>query len=148
MSSLSVNPRIVTILRWIARVWSILIFLVALLIVVVPDPNVVEPVPLTDWIELGFYGVSILGLLLAWRWEGLGGAIAIAGVVGHDVAFRIIRGYWFHVLVPAALLEFVLVLPGILFLACWALSRGRSASRPSGDKRELAGPMNSRAATK
>jgi len=148
MSSLSVNPHIMTIIRWIARVWSILIFVVALLIIVVPDPNVVQPVPLTDWIELSFYGVAILGLLLAWRWEGLGGAIAIAGVAGHDVAFRIIRGYWFLALVPSALLEFLFVLPGILFLACWALSRGRSASRPSGDKRELAGPMNSRAATK
>jgi hypothetical protein len=60
MSSLAVNARLVTIIRWIARVWSILIFLVALLVVVVPDPNVVQPVPLTDWIELGFYWVSIL----------------------------------------------------------------------------------------
>jgi hypothetical protein len=141
MNSLNINPRIVKIIRWIARVWSILIFVIALLIVVVPDPNIVQPVPLTDWIELGFYWVSILGLLLAWRWEGLGGAIAIAGVVGHGVAFRIIRGYWFHILVPAALLEFVLALPGILFQVCWALSRGRSASRSSGGKREAAGPM-------
>jgi len=82
----------VAIIRWIARVWSILIFAIALLIIVVPDPNVVQPVLLTDWIELGFYWVSILGLLLAWRWEGLGGAIAIAGVAGRDVAFRIFKG--------------------------------------------------------
>ena len=144
MSSTGVNLRIVTIIRWIARVWSVLIFLVALLIVVAPDPYVVQPVPLTDWIELGFYWVSILGLLLAWRWEGLGGAIALAGIVGHAVAFRIFRGSWFVQAIPV----FVLGLPGILFLVCWALSRGRSASRPSGDKREAAGPMTSQPATK
>ncbi len=69
MSILSINPRIVTIIRWMARVWSILIFATALLIIVVPDPNVVQPVPLTDWIELSFYWVSILGLLLAWHWK-------------------------------------------------------------------------------
>ena len=143
MSTLSINPRIVTIIRWIARIWSILIFVIALLIVVLPDPNVVQPVPLTDWNELGFYWVSILGLLLAWRWEGLGGTMAIAGVAGHDVAFRIIRGYWFHVLVPSALLEFVFVLPGILFIACWALSRSRRS--PSGGKHE---PMRSQLVTK
>jgi hypothetical protein len=75
MNDLSVSLRIVAFIRWIARIWSILIFVIALMIIVVPDPNVVEPVPLTDWIELGFYGVAILGLLVAWRWEGLGGAI-------------------------------------------------------------------------
>lgn len=126
----SANPRIVTIIRWIARIWSILLFVLALLIIVAPDPNVVKPVPLTDWIELGFYGVAILGLLIAWRWEGLGGAIAIAGVVGNNVAFGIIRGYWFPGLaIPA----FLFVVPGTLFLACWALSRG---------KREVTGPTN------
>ena len=144
MSSTGVNLRIVTIIRWIARVWSVLIFLVALLIVVAPDPYVVQPVPLTDWIELGFYWVSILGLLLAWRWEGLGGAMALAGIVGHAIAFRIFRGDWFVQTLPI----FVLGLPGILFLVCWALSRGRSASRSSGGKREAAGPMNSQPATK
>ena len=142
MGSQSANPRLMTIIRWIARVWSILIFLVALLIVVVPDPNVVQPVPLTDWIELGFYWVVILGLLLAWRWEGLGGAIALAGIVGHAVAFRIFRDTWFVQAIPV----FILGLPGILFLLCWALSRSRRSS--SGGKRELGGPMNSQPATK
>ena len=112
----------VTILRWVARIWSILVFLFALGVMVAPDPYVVEPVPLGDWIQLGFYGLAVLGLLLAWRWEGLGGAIAIAGVVGSGVAFGISRGYWFPGLAIPALLVAV---PGILFLVCWRLSRGR-----------------------
>ena len=61
------NPRILTIFRWTARIWSSLIFAIVLLVIIVPYPNVVKPVPLTDWIELGFYGLATLGLLLAWR---------------------------------------------------------------------------------
>ena len=110
MSNLSVKPRLLTIIRWTARIWSILIFVIALLVIVVPDPNVVEPVPLTDWIMLGFYGASIGGLLLAWRWEGLGGAIAIAGVVSHNVAFRVFRGVWLVQAIPL----FLFGLPGII----------------------------------
>ena len=34
MTSLSVNPRIVTTIRWITRVWSLLVFVTALLIFV------------------------------------------------------------------------------------------------------------------
>jgi hypothetical protein len=135
MSSLSTNLRIMTIIRWIARIWSILIFARAVVIVVVPDPYLVKPVPLTDWIELGFYGVAILGLLLAWRWEGLGGTIAIVGVVGHAIAFCIFRGVWFVQAIPVLLYG----LPGIFFLVNWAMSR---------DKRELAGPKSNRSAKK
>ncbi len=121
MSGSSVNSRMVTILRWFARIWSGLVFVVALLIMVAPDPYVVEPVPLGDRIQLGFYGLAILGLLSAWRWEGLGGAVAIAGVVGSGVAFAMFSGYWFPgLLIPA----FLIALPGALFLVCWRLSRG------------------------
>lgn len=136
MINKSWNNRVETIIRWVARIWSILIFVFVLLIVVTPDPYLVKPIPLTDWIELGFYGVTTLGLLLAWRWEVIGGAITIAGVLGHEVVFRIIRGYWFPGLVTPTLL---FMLPGILFLMCWALLRGKLKS---------AGPMNSRSKPK
>ena len=127
MSRWSVNPRIVTIIRWIARIWSILIFALAVLVIRTPDPWVVEPVPLADRIAMGLFGAAILGSLIAWRWEGLGGAIAIASVVGDDVFVRITRGGgpWSQVLTPAAPLEFLFGLPGILFLVCWALSRSK-----------------------
>jgi len=133
MSS-SAHLRAVTIVRWIARIWSVLLCAIALLVIIVPDPYAVKPVPLTDWVELGLYGVALVGLLIAWRWEGLGGAIAVAGVVGHGMAFRIFRGYWGLRLRPSsALLGLVFLLPAVLFLVCWALSRG---------KRKLAGPTN------
>jgi hypothetical protein len=84
----------VRILRWIARIWSLVVLVVALLIVILPDRYAVYPVPLTDWVLLSFYWIAILGLLIAWRWEALGGALAIAAVLGRAVAVYIIRGAW------------------------------------------------------
>jgi hypothetical protein len=125
-----VNPRLVAVVRWIARIWTALVTLIILLIVVLPDPYAVEPVPVGDWILLGIlYGTALLGLWLAWRWEGIGGAIAIASLPAHFVAFRIIRGVWplsFGTLVIRAIL---FVLPGVLFLLCWFLSRGKDRSK-------------------
>jgi type IV secretory pathway TrbL component len=34
-----------------------------------------------------------------------------------------IRDYWFWELGSSVVLEFLFVLPGVLFLVCWALSR-------------------------
>ena len=129
MSRWSVNPRIVTIIRWIARIWSILILALAVLVITTPDPYTVQRVPLADQMLMGLFGVAILGSLIAWRWEGLGGAIAIASVVAHDVTTRIIGGggVWSQVLTPASPLVFLFGFPGVLFLVSWALSRGKRA---------------------
>ncbi|HLA97998.1 MAG TPA: hypothetical protein VJL34_06060 [Anaerolineales bacterium] len=114
------TSRAAKLVRWVARLLSLLVLGFALLIFLEPEPNAVEPLPLKDWIELGFYGLALLGLLLAWRWEGLGGAIAILGVLGNNVAFLILRGYWMGgLLIPA----FFVSLPGILFLVYWAMTR-------------------------
>lgn len=125
MSGLKIRSLAVNILRWTARVWSLLLLLAAVLEIILPDPYAVSPVPLMDWIALGFWGLSILGLLLAWRWEALGGLIAIAGLLGHYVIFRISRGVWF----PNATLPILIFgLPGLIFLVCRGLSRGTKKS--------------------
>ena len=72
MSTANALPRSVIIIRWIARIWSILVFVVALLTIFPPDPNATEPVPVADWFLLSLWGVAILGLLVAWRWELVG----------------------------------------------------------------------------
>ena len=69
MSTANALPRSVKIMRWIARIWSILLFVVALLTIFVPDPNAIEPVPVADWLLLSLWGVAILGLLVAWGLE-------------------------------------------------------------------------------
>jgi hypothetical protein len=117
------RPGGVRILRWIARIWSLAVLVVALLIVILPDRYAVYPVPLTDWVLLSFYWIAILGLLIAWRWEALGGTLAITAVLGRSVAFYIIRGVWPFDLSSLSILTVVFVLPGILYLVCWRMSR-------------------------
>jgi hypothetical protein len=45
------------------------VFVFALLRIITPDPYATEPVPASDWFLLSLWGVAILGLLIAWRWE-------------------------------------------------------------------------------
>jgi hypothetical protein len=119
----SVNPRSVTVLRWIARVWSLFIVAIILLIALTPDPYAVEPIPLADWLLLSFFAVAAAGLLIAWRWEALGATVTVASVVVQNVGFGIVHGFSpaLERLVVAGLSFLV---PAALFLLCWALSRG------------------------
>ena len=79
------KPGQLSVLLWVARVWSLLIAVVALMIVLVPgeEPGTSSPVPLAEFIALGAYGVAALGLLLAWLWEPVGAVITILGVIVH-----------------------------------------------------------------
>jgi len=64
-------PRVANIIRWIARIWSILVFLTSILIIFIPTEKSVtasnaNPIAMEDAFLLSLYGVTILGLLLAW----------------------------------------------------------------------------------
>ena len=63
-----------------------------------------------------FFPVSIIiGLGLAWKWEGLGGLITVVGITG----FHIMRSdLHFNVMIDG------LAAPGLLFLIYWFLTRG------------------------
>ena len=66
------------------------------------------------------HGAYIIGYILAWKWEGLGGIIAIAGII----CAQIIN--------PSPLSMFagqlLFTVPGILFLIYWFLTRGHRES--------------------
>jgi len=67
--------------------------------------------------------VAILGLLVAWRWEFLGGLITIGTMVFRELIFYIAMGYW----IPAFLLVWILVIPpAILFILAARLSLPKS----------------------
>jgi hypothetical protein len=120
MSTANAVPRSVKIIRWIARIWSILVFVVALLEIFTPDPNATEPVPAEDWFLLSLWGVAILGLLVAWRWELVGGIITIATMFIRELAWFILKGHW---LVNFLIVWLFVVPPAILFLVAWGLER-------------------------
>jgi len=116
-------------LRWIARIWSIVIIVFTLIMLTgyainwvqtgTADPHAMEDYPpIENLIPLTLI-LSVLGLGIAWRWEGLGGAINIGFFLATlAVHFWVIspRPYTYPVAIG-------LPTPGILFLVCWWISR-------------------------
>jgi hypothetical protein len=93
MSITSAVPRSVKIIRWIARSWGILLAAFVLLRIFTPDPYATGPVPAEDWFLLSLWGVAVLGLLIAWRWELVGGIITIAIMFISDIYAMTSRSY-------------------------------------------------------
>jgi hypothetical protein len=103
--------------RWIARTWSILVF-VAALVVIFTNPPGTKPVLVADWFLLSLWGVAILGLLLAWRWQLVGAIITIATMFIRELAWVILKGGWS---VYILIVWLFVVAPAILFLVAWRL---------------------------
>jgi len=96
--------------RWTARILGALItgFLVVFAIGEAFGPRTGSSPTLRELLELFLLMGSCLGLLAAWRWERLGGGIAVAGMLAFVI---LVRGF-------PLLAIFAIVLPGILFLLC------------------------------
>lgn len=127
-------------IRWTARIWGTLVLLIALFIFIgyassffqsgTADPYAEEDYPLIENLPPLFIFLSALGLGLAWRWEGWGGAIAVLfqlanlpvllihWPIGEDFARYLIAPYG---------LSLMVAIPGILFLICWAQARKRKS---------------------
>ena len=106
--------------RWIARIWSIIIFAFVLLRIFTPDPNATEPVAAADWFLMGLWGVAILGLLVAWRWELMGGLITIFFMFTREIAWLSIKGNW---MLSFLIVWFFVVPPAVLFIIASQLER-------------------------
>ncbi|MGD0651665.1 MAG: hypothetical protein ABSA97_11100 [Verrucomicrobiia bacterium] len=77
-------------------------------------------------------GLTLLGLVVAWKWEGIGGAFVLGGIacfalVNHGIKMN-------AVFAP-------LLIGGLLYLLCWWRTRKRVISAHD----ELSGGMNSTA---
>lgn len=116
-----IKPRIITAIRWSMRVWSLLILLAVILIAIQPDPNASsEPLPAGEIVELSLYGLSLVGLLLAWRWEGLGSFLTLVALLAFSLVFFIRRDFWIpFLLLPTGF-------PAVGFLFCWQQTRHKS----------------------
>ncbi len=71
--------------------------------------------PLGTRVVIGFIFVFgyFTGLILAWKWEGLGGLSAIICIIAFSITIK-------NMPVPIYML---MAIPGLLFLICWFLSR-------------------------
>lgn len=115
-------------IRWIARVWSIVIIAFTLVMIIGhaggPDPYATDYPPIENLLPV-LMCVSVAGLGVAWRWEGLGGAINVGFFLANLGLYWVIRGK-FMPLREGAILSLALV-PGILFLVCWWRARSKSS---------------------
>jgi hypothetical protein len=111
-------------MRRIARALSVVIIAITLFIavghLVAPEPVEADYPPVENLLPLVMV-LSVLGLGLAWRWEGLGAAITLGFFGLHLILYWAIRGRFF----PLQMLPIFspVVITGLLFLACWWRSR-------------------------
>jgi hypothetical protein len=123
-----------------ARVWSLPIIVYALLILVgyawnwvttgVADPYAVEDDPAIEALPPISMFLSVLGLGIAWRWERLGGTIAIV------FELAVLSLLLIHTPITRDLplstipyfLSMTIIVPGILFLVCWRRSKSEALS--------------------
>jgi hypothetical protein len=122
MNAASRRTRNAGIARWVARAWSLLIVAFVVMMVVTPDPYATEPVPAEDWFLLGVWGVAVLGLVVAWRWERTGALITIGTMFLREPIWVILKGGW---LVNFLIVWVALVPPAVLFLLSWRWRRGQ-----------------------
>lgn len=115
------GPRSARVIRWIARIWSVLVTAGAMLILFSPDPiGANEPMAAVDWFLLSWVGLAFLGLFIAWRWELVGGIFTIATLSIREIAWVILKGYWFA---GFLFLWALIAPPAVLFLTAWRLER-------------------------
>lgn len=120
MNTSNIAPRSVKIIRWIARIWSILVTIFVLLIFFEPDTGGPGPIAAVDVFLLSLTGLAILGLFIAWRWELVGGIFTIVMLFVREIAWVILKGNW----LPGFLfLWFFFLPPAIMFLIAWRLER-------------------------
>ena len=110
----------VTLLRWIARIWS---YIVVAFIVLFVGAHLFGSegigLKLDDAIAFTFFPIGLtVGLIIAWWKEGLGGIIATGSIIAFHLAMLYFGGNPDFVL----LIE-LLAVPGPLFIICWLLSR-------------------------
>ena len=75
--------------RWIARIWSLGPILFVLGEILFPHSEEGVEVPLIVWLNLSLIFIAVLGLALAWRWERLGGWMAMIFLAAFMVRFII-----------------------------------------------------------
>jgi hypothetical protein len=122
-SNPSTRSQIAARIRGVARVWSVLVFLLAIILIVgtrfapVSDSGN-TPLDVLIPISLLF---SMIGLVVAWRWEGWGSLINIAFYLAIVPLYWLLHREWLHLSILIALSP--VILPGVLFSIAWFLDR-------------------------
>jgi hypothetical protein len=107
--------------HWTARALSVVSTLM-LLLFLFGEPFPVTKIRASEWLGLALFpGGIVLGFVVAWWREGLGGIITIGSLLIFYLVFVLLpsgsfsKGGWF----------FVFAIPGFLFLISWSLRRSQ-----------------------
>jgi hypothetical protein len=107
-----------TILRWLARIFSLLPITFVIVTIVHEGSNPIGIIRSTGGLFLFFpIGVSV-GFLRAWRWELIGSVVSLANMALFYVMHHVQRGRY-----PGGPWFLVFLLPAMLFLASWTWRR-------------------------
>jgi hypothetical protein len=101
------------IVRWIARIWSLLSIIVLSLPTIIDGPYWMQVSTLREIVgHICFLGI-FLGLILAWRWELLGASMIISSLLVFYIVMFITGR------LPIGLYLILISFPGLLFLMSW-----------------------------
>jgi hypothetical protein len=112
------------VIRWAARLAS-LFFIGAFILMFLGEGFDTSKVTPREWVSLLFFPFgAMLGLILAWWKEGLGGAISLGSLLANYIVGDVSSaggGY-----------QLICVSPAFLFLLCWFLAREADAPAAGG----------------
>lgn len=132
MSQSQTNARFVHVLRWIARLLPIplVLFVVVMNLPLGPVTGDLSRTVTARQVILAllFPGLYIVGWLLAWRREGLGGALMVLSFPLFAGFLLLTQGSW-QSLALLAMMALVFAVPGALFLVCQYLSGQHEATK-------------------
>ena len=111
---------LVKILRWTARIWSLLAFILALVVALSPDPHAVNPITAREGFMLSLWLIAILGLLLAWRFERLGALISIIIMPIREAIYILFYREW---TINFLLIWALVIPPAVIYLIAWSRDR-------------------------
>lgn len=105
-------------LQLLARVTSLILIFFWVLMVMFMEAMLNRPAPVKDYIILASFSIYVIGLLIGFKWEGLGGLISssyLVLVLINTINGNFNAGFYVWIL--------VFMLPGIFFLLYWYFHR-------------------------
>jgi hypothetical protein len=109
-------------LRWSARITGLLLVTMVLIFVVGEGPP--NPFRQPPAVQVEFVAVLLMiaGFLAGWRWEGLGGLLAVIAFVGFAATELVVNGKPPGGAIP------MFVVPGLLFLMSYGVESRMKAA--------------------
>jgi hypothetical protein len=126
METTSSLPKSVLVLRWVARIFGtiVVLFILSLFIGEFLRKGYINVAHPGHYVLLAFWGLASVGILMAWRWEGIGGFLAAFGII----AFNLLNIFWVQSprMVGSIVASLFWLIPAFIFIYCWRKTRGES----------------------